>query len=258
VTLDCTNLKPGDKVRLRNGDIDVVQRNDHDSVPIKLGGEIACHFPDGRWHKGEVNDLDIVEILTNPEPEMQISHPRASCARLFPVVTHPDGSATIDDRNLSNPAKITINGKQYVPAKDPSLCYPISPITPAYVGIGFTLAPITNEVIAITHNGKRFTPANSWPEPITDRDPTEEDGDKKGEVQILNSSGDWKRYAWNGAGQHFHPRFNLGWARTSDWKPRPVDKKTFLLQDLKQAREAGIPVSHGALDAAIELLEATP
>jgi hypothetical protein len=85
------------------------------------------------------------------------------------------------------------------------------------------------------------------------RSPTLQDANEAGDVQLLDGDGDWMRYAWDNL-----KKPNFGWARTSDWKPRPIDKKTLLLQDLKLAREAGIPVSHGALDAAIELLEEAP
>ena len=103
----------------------------------------------------------------------------------------------------------------------------------------------------ITINDKRFTPADSWPEPITDRLPTEEDANEDGDVQFLDSDGDWIRYPWN------TPDIDLGWARTSDWKPRPIDKKTLTIRDLKEAMRDGENPDHDTLRSAIELLEAT-
>lgn len=116
----------------------------------------------------------------------------------------------------------------------------------------FTVSPITNEVVAITCNGKRFTPADSWPEPITDRSPTLEDANEVGDVQVLDSDGDWMRCPWDDISKP-----SLGWARTSDWKPRPIDKKTLTLRDLREALRDGESPDHDTLQSAIELLEAT-
>ena len=223
MTLDCTNLKPGDKVRLRNGIIDTVMRNDHDCVPIQLEGCATCHYPDGRWHEGEIHDLDIVEILANPRPEMDT---------------------------------ITINGKQYIPAnpspepimdRSPSLSYPLLHKP------SFTVSAITNEVVAITYNGKLFTPADSWPEPITDRKPELRDADVDGKVMRLDSDGDWERCSWYSV-----RKLPLeGWAKTSDWRPTPLDKKALTLRDLKESLAAGNDPEPDTIQSAIELLEAT-
>jgi hypothetical protein len=243
MTIDCTNLKPGDKVRLRDNRTFRVTEDVSDSK-IRLTTFRLHHSRFDGKHLHGCYGCDIVEILTNPEPEMDTT--------TFPFSWryHLD-ILELSDFTFRDPAKIIINGKQYVPAKDSNLCY-LLPHKKTYI-----TSATTNEVVAIICNGKRFTPADSWPEPITDRDPTEEDVDKKGEVQILNSSGDWKRYTWNGAGQHFHSRFNLGWARTSDWKPRPIDKKTLTIYDLKKAMRDGEDPDHDTLQSAIELLEAT-
>ena len=249
MTLDCTNLKPGDKVRLRNGIIDTVMRNDHDCVPIRLEGCAACHYPDGRWHEGKIHDLDIVEILTNPQPEMDTT--------TFPFSwRYRLGTLELSDFTWREPARITVNGKQYVPAnpspepimdRSPSLSYPL-PHQPT-----LTVSAITNEVVAITYNGKRFTPADSWPEPITDRGPTLEDADSNGHVQRLDSDGDWMRQDWREVENFPY----CGWARTSDWKPTPLDKKALTLRDLKESLATGNDPEPDTIQSAIELLEAT-
>ena len=258
MTLDCTNLKPGDKVRLRNGIIDTVMRNDHDCVPIRLEGCAACHYPDGRWHEGKIHDLDIVEILTNPQPEMDTTTPTTlgSYSQLSRILIHPDRSAFIDHQGLGYIKKITINGKQYVPAnpspepimdRSPSLSYPL-PHQPT-----LTVSAITNEVVAITCNGKRFTPADSWPEPITDRGPTLEDADSNGHVQRLDEDGDWMRHDWD----FVKANPERGWAHTSDWRPTPLDKKALTLRDLKESLATGNDPEPDTIQSAIELLEAT-
>jgi hypothetical protein len=243
MTIDCTNLKPGDKVRLRNGDIDIVQRNDHDSVPIKLESEASFHFPDGRWRQGEVNDLDIVEILTNPEPEMDTTTlPFSWRYRL--------GTLELSDFTFRDPAKITINGKQYVPADrfGPTSIIQRFPYQHTYI-----VSATTNKIVAITCNGKRFTPADSWPEPITDRLPTEEDANRNGEVMRLDDDGNWIRYGW----EDLREAPACGWAKTSDWKPTPLDKKALTIRDLMEAVRDGKYPDHDTLRSAIELLGAT-
>lgn len=47
MTLDCTNLKPGDKVCLRNGSIDTVYANDKSNIPIQLKKTRLLVLP--RW-----------------------------------------------------------------------------------------------------------------------------------------------------------------------------------------------------------------
>ena len=156
MTLDCTNLEPGDRVRLRNGDIETVQRNDHDTVPIKLEGRKGCHFPGGRWFGGKVNDFDIVEILAKTETTHGVN-------QLMDTTTFPFswryrlGTLELSDLTFRNLAKITVNGEEYTPAK-----------------------------------------------------------------------------------------------------PRPIDKKTLTLRDLREAMRAGESPDHDTLQSAIELLEAMP
>jgi hypothetical protein len=49
-----------------------------------------------------------------------------------------------------------------------------------------------------------------------------------------------------------------GRARTSDWKPCPIDKKTLTIRDLKEVMRDGKNPDHDTLQSAIKLLEATP
>jgi hypothetical protein len=224
--INCTNLKPGDKVRLRNGVIATVERNDrNDRYPINLRSFTAYHRRNGRWLNYQTHPFDIVEILANPQPEMNTN--------TFPF-------------SWRDPARITVNGKQYTPAKDPSLSYPF-PHMPT-----FTVSAMTNEVVAIIYDGKRFTPADSWPEPITDRSPTLQDANKNGEVMRLEDDGDWMRFNWTSVNSN--PK--RGWAKTSDWKPTPLDKKALTLRDLKEALAAGNDPEPDTIQSAIELLEA--
>jgi hypothetical protein len=53
-----------------------------------------------------------------------------------------------------------------------------------------------------------------WPEPITDRPPTEEDGDDFEDVQILSHDGRWKVAHWSTAK-------DIPWLHTPRWQPRP-------------------------------------
>jgi hypothetical protein len=251
MTLDCTNLKPGDKVRLRNGDIDIVQLNDH----IKLQCRLECHYPNGQWLVNRTHEFDIVEILPKQRADCILIKTETTYGTDQPIPpTLPRlswgyrlGTLELSDFTFRDPAKITINGKQYVPAKDPNLCHPL-PYKCAY-----TVSATTNEVVAITCDGKRFTPADSWPEPITDRLPTKEDANEDGDVQLLDGDGDWMRHQWDDASKP-DP---VSWARTSDWKPRPIDKKTLTIRDLMEAVRDGKYPDHDTLQSAIELLEAT-
>lgn len=154
MTLDCTNLKPGDKVRLRNGTIAPVAINEgSDATEGMLIGVIHSdyvlyfHCPDGKFHHENVDrEFDIVEILTNPEPEMNTT--------TFPFSwRYRLGTLELSDCARENP--------------------------------------------------------------------------------------------------------ECGWAKTSDWKPRPIDKKTLTLRDLREAMRAGENPDHDTLQSAIELLEAT-
>ena len=241
MTSDCTNLKPGDKVRLRNGSIDTVAENDGLTLPIRLEKHSGWYCSNGkRWYRNET-EYDLAGILTNPEPEMDTT--------TFPFSwRYRLDTLELSDFTFRDPAKIIINGKQYVPAKDSNLCY-LLPHKKTYI-----TSATTNEVVAIICNGKRFTPADSWPEPITDRSPTKEDGDNNDLIQYLED-GSWLTRAWVG-GSYCLPT-GTGWAHTPNWKPRPIDKKTLTIYDLKKAMRDGEDPDHDTLQSAIELLEAT-
>jgi hypothetical protein len=59
MTIDCTNLKPGDMVRLRNGSIDTVAQNDRSTIPIRLKKENNWYNPDGSYCIGIETEYDI-------------------------------------------------------------------------------------------------------------------------------------------------------------------------------------------------------
>jgi hypothetical protein len=145
------------------------------------------------------------------------------------------GTLELSDFSWREPAKIAINGKQYYQH-------------------AYAVSTTTNEVVAITYNNKRFTLADSWPEPITDRLPTKEDGDDNGLIQYLED-GSWSTRVWVG-GSYCLPA-GAGWAHTPNWKPTPIDKKTLTIRDLKEAMRDGKYPDHDTLQSAIELLEAT-
>lgn len=56
---------------------------------------------------------------------------------------------------------------------------------------------------------------HQWPEPITDRRPTEEDGDYHGYVQYLYA-GKWSSAAWDVVADTYSD-----WLHTPSWRPKP-------------------------------------
>jgi hypothetical protein len=58
---------------------------------------------------------------------------------------------------------------------------------------------------------------HQWPEPITDRPPTEEDGDERGFVQFLINGAWWGFCCWENAAKDQRP----AWLHTPDWRPKP-------------------------------------
>jgi hypothetical protein len=56
---------------------------------------------------------------------------------------------------------------------------------------------------------------HQWPEPITDRPPTEEDGDYHGCVQYLYA-GKWNSAAWDVVANTYSD-----WLHTPSWRPKP-------------------------------------
>jgi hypothetical protein len=56
---------------------------------------------------------------------------------------------------------------------------------------------------------------HQWPEPITDRPPTEADADENGFVQCLGTS------AWQVTHWHDARRTKRGWLHIPNWRPRP-------------------------------------
>ena len=57
---------------------------------------------------------------------------------------------------------------------------------------------------------------HQWPEPITDRPPTKEDGDECGFVQVF-FSGRWFFAVWENAAKDQRP----AWLHTPRWRPKP-------------------------------------
>jgi hypothetical protein len=57
---------------------------------------------------------------------------------------------------------------------------------------------------------------HQWPEPITDRPPTEEDADECGFVQYL-FAGRWNYESWDNVAKNQQP----AWLHTPRWRPEP-------------------------------------
>jgi hypothetical protein len=88
--IDIFHLQPGDKVRLRNGDIETVTRNDKDAVPILLSNG-KFYFPGGEYNSNlPSHRLDIVEILAQPET----TYGPGMFSLTFSIVTTPDKGVT--------------------------------------------------------------------------------------------------------------------------------------------------------------------
>jgi hypothetical protein len=83
-----------------------------------------------------------------------------------------------------------------------------------------------------------------WPEPITDRRPTEADADERGNVQYLGN-GTWQAADWEVAASHAWP-----WTHTPRWQPRqpsPVDTLAAIIREVDGDHRLGA----GALAEAI-------
>ena len=69
---------------------------------------------------------------------------------------------------------------------------------------------------------------HQWPKPITDRPPTEADGDEDGYVQYLNQYQRWDDASWHGVASALRP-----WFHTPHWRPKPPSLKEQALKALK-------------------------
>jgi hypothetical protein len=65
------------------------------------------------------------------------------------------------------------------------------------------------------HGWEQARKTQQWPEPITDRPPTEADGDKGGLVQYIRRDGVWSVNEW---GAVAHQGYD--WQHTPRWQPR--------------------------------------
>jgi hypothetical protein len=77
-----------------------------------------------------------------------------------------------------------------------------------------------------------------WPEPITDRPPTEADGDGEGLVQYLRHDGCWGLRTAKTAADRESP-----WLHTSRWQPRQPTLKEQALEALGSRPHRGLYVS---------------
>jgi hypothetical protein len=92
--------------------------------------------------------------------------------------------------------------------------------------------------------------AGQWPEPITDRPPTEADADADGRVQYLSSSGRWESFAWKAVASSFDQ--GIPWQHCPNWRPKPLTEAQHIAAML---RHDG-PLSTELRTRAAELLEA--
>ena len=75
---------------------------------------------------------------------------------------------------------------------------------------------------------------HQWPEPITDRPPTEEDGSQGGLVQFLDAAGRWGVCHWQEAAE-----VSPAWRHVPNWLPRPkVTLKQQALRLLYQGKQS--------------------
>lgn len=73
-----------------------------------------------------------------------------------------------------------------------------------------------------------------WPEPITDRPPTEADGDDAGYVHFINESGRWDYDNWAPVAE-----WELPWRHTPRWQPRQPSLQKQALALLPYDPQAG-------------------
>ena len=91
-----------------------------------------------------------------------------------------------------------------------------------------------DDVIAATRWGARhgYEQARQlWPEPITDRPPTEADGDGYEDVQVLTGAGRWKLCHWSAVNGD-------PWMHSPNWQPRQPTLKEQALEDLEKIERA--------------------
>ena len=75
---------------------------------------------------------------------------------------------------------------------------------------------------------------HQWPEPITDRPPTKEDGSQGGLVQVLDAGGRWGVCHWEEAAE-----VSPAWRHVPNWLPRPkVTLKQQALRLLSQGKQS--------------------
>jgi hypothetical protein len=87
-----------------------------------------------------------------------------------------------------------------------------------------------------------------WPEPITDRPPTEADGDEDGLVQVLSSDDFWVCRSWKyavAAGRH-------DWQHTPRWQPRLPSLQERAKEQLKRHDLYGEPLDTNLILSALE------
>ena len=125
---------------------------------------------------------------------------------------------------------------------------PIDPMTfnpDALVPPEDILNRIVNDVgyneVGIAHYFTRWGAAQAvealrhqWPEPITDRPPTAEDGSEGGLVQFLDAAGRWGVCDWREAAE-----VSPAWRHVPNWLPRPkVTLKQQALRLLSQGKQS--------------------
>ena len=76
------------------------------------------------------------------------------------------------------------------------------------------------------HGWEQARKTQLWPEPITDRPPTEADGDEFGLVQYVNTRGIWASCGWSFVNS------TCPWLHTPRWQPRQPSLKEQALKEL--------------------------
>jgi hypothetical protein len=92
-----------------------------------------------------------------------------------------------------------------------------------------------------------------WPEPITDRPPTEADADDRSHVQVLHHCGTWGWDGWNSVAAKSRP-----WQHTPRWQPRQPSLQEQALNELRSPHERTyglVAYSEGQVDVFRRALE---
>jgi hypothetical protein len=108
-------------------------------------------------------------------------------------------------------------------------------LTPPYQDLETWSPPAQRAIIYAYRDGARHGYGEArqlWPEPITDRPPTEADGDDAGYVQFQNELGRWNYADWGQVAE-----WGLSWLHTPRWQPRQPSLQEQALAALEEVEK---------------------